>query len=252
MTIERTPGDVGAVVHAMRILRLLAAATAPMGVAAIARATGINPSTSFNILRTLARGGFVAFRGTDKTYSLGLGVAEIATGLVGISHAELIRPELDRLALNYQVLIVLWRLTEDNHLVLIDRAFVDTAVRVEMRHGARVPTLVGAVGRCVAAALDLTSSELRRRFAMLRWQSAPSFDVYQADVALARERGWAADHGQLYRGLETVAAVVCDRNRQPRFGLSGITITGQHEPALLEQLGRDLAELSRYIESSLF
>jgi len=249
---ERAPGDVGAVVHAMRILRLLAAATAPMGVAAIARASGVNPSTSFNILRTLARGGFVAFRATDKTYSLGLGVAEIATGLVGISHAELIRPELDRLALNHEVLIVLWRVTEDNHLVMIDRAFVDTAIRVDIRHGARVPALVGAVGRCVAAALGLPESELRRRFAALRWQSAPGFEAYLADVALAGERGWAADHGQLYRGLETVAAVVCDRNRQPRFGISGISIAGQHEFAQLEQLGRDLADLARYIKGSLF
>ncbi len=227
-TTERLPGDVGAVVHAMRILRHLAVAAAPVGIASVARATGISPSTSFNILRTLSRAGFVAFRPTDKTYSLGLGIAEIATGLVGISHAELISPELNRLAQTYEMLVVLWRVTEDDHLVLIDRAHSELAVRVEMRMGMRLPSLVGAVGRCVAATLDLPPGELRRRFAALRWQVAPSFAAYQADVAQAAVRGWAIDDGQLYRGLQTVAAIVQDQDRQPRFGLSGITIAGQH------------------------
>ncbi len=72
-------------------------------------------------------------READKTYTLGMGVAELATGLVGLSHAELIRPELERLALNYDMLLVLWRVTEDSHVVLIDRAYTHTAVRVEMR-----------------------------------------------------------------------------------------------------------------------
>lgn len=251
-TTERLPGDVGAVVHAMRILRHLAVTTAPVGIASVARATGISTSTSFNILRTLSRAGFVAFRPADKTYSLGLGIAEIATGLVGISHAELIWPELNRLALNYEMLIVLWRVTGDDHLVLIDRAHSEQAVRVEMRLGMRLPSLVGAVGRCVAAGLDLPPGELRRRFATLRWQAAPTFDTYRAEVAQAAERGWSIDDGQLYRGLQTVAAIVQDQNRQPRFGISGITISGQHAPALLEQLGRDLAQVTQYIGASLF
>lgn len=249
---EKTPGDVGAVVHALRILRCLAAATAPVGVAAVARDTGISPSTCFNILRTLARAGFATFRTVEKTYTLGMAVAELATGLVGISHAELLRPELERLALNYDMLVVLWRVTEDGHLVLLDRAFSQTAVRVEMRVGLRLPALVGAVGRCVAAALDLPAGELRRRFATLRWQEAPPFDAYAADVAQAAQTGWAIDDGHLYRGLQTVAAIVRDQNGQPRFGISGITITGQHGMDLLQRLGGDLRQVARFAGTSLY
>jgi DNA-binding IclR family transcriptional regulator len=248
----KSPGDVGAVVHALRILRTLAAATAPMGVAAVARDTGISPSTCFNILRTLARAGFATFVTRDKTYTLGLAVAELATGLVGISHAELIRPEIERLALNYDMLVVLWRVTGDDHLVLLDSAFSETAVRVEMRRGLRLPAIVGAVGRCVAAALDLPEGELRRRFATLRWQDAPPFDAYVADVARARQDGWAIDDGNLYRGLQTVAAIVHDQNGQPRFGISGITITGQHSRDLLERLGRELTRVTAFAGASLF
>lgn len=244
--------DVGAVVHAIRILQYLADATAPLGVAAVARGTGISPSTCFNILRTLARARFVAFHSTGKLYSLGLAVAELAAGLVGISPADLIRPELERLALNYDMLIVLWRVTDEGHIALVDRAYSLTAVRVEMRLGLRLPTLAGAVGRCFAAALDYPEAELRRRFGALRWQQPPTFEDYLADVARARECGWARDDGNLYRGLITAAALVTDRGGQPRFGISGITIAGQHSSETIDRLGAELREVCTFIGASLF
>lgn len=244
--------DVGAVVNALRILQFLAASDAPVGVAVVARGTKISTSTCFNILRTLARARFVSFHPTEKTYALGLAMAELASGLLGVSHAELIRPELERLALNYETLILLWRVTDDNHLVLIDRAHSQTAIRVEIGVGYRIPMLAGAVGRCVAAALPLPPAEMRRRFAALRWQSPPTFAAYQADVARAREIGWALDDGKLYRGLVTVAAAVLDQKGRPRFGFSGVSIAGQQTQARLDDLGRDLRDLAALVGASLF
>jgi len=244
--------DVGAVVHAIGILRHLSTATAPLGVAAIARGTGISVSTCFNILRTLARARFVSFRESDKTYALGLAVAELAAGFLGVSHTDLIRPELQRLAQKYDMLIVLWRVTEDGHIVLIDRAHSHTAVRVEMRMGLRLPMLVGAVGRCVAAALDLPEAELRRRFEALRWQTPPSFEAYLADMRAARESGWSMDVNHLYRGLITVAALVTDQKGQPRFGLSGITISAQHPEEVFPRLGEELREVAIQTGKALF
>ena len=244
--------DVGAVVHALQILQYLAASTAPIGVAAVARGTKISTSTCFNILRTLVRARFASFNATDKTYALGLALAELSTGLVGISHAELIRPELERLALNYETLILLWRVTDDNHLVLIDRAHSQTAIRVEIRIGYRLPILAGAIGRCVAAEMQLPAAELRRRFAALRWQAPFTFTEYQAEVAETRETGWALDNGKLFRGLANVAALVVDNERRPRFGFSGVSISGQQSQERLEDLGRDLKDLASLVGKSLF
>lgn len=53
--------DVGAVVNAIQILRHLANAEGPEGATAIARATGISPSTTFNILRTLSNEQLTSF-----------------------------------------------------------------------------------------------------------------------------------------------------------------------------------------------
>lgn len=250
--MEKEQKDVGAVAHAVALLSFLADAPLPLGVAAIARATGINPSTCFAILRTLARYRFVAFRGADKTYTLGMGIAELATGLVGIRHADLIRPELERLASEYNMLLALWRITADDHIILIDRAHSQTAVRVEMALGQRMPSLIGAVGRCVGATLNLPHDELYSRFTRLRWQVPPSFEAYNADITTARKRGWAIDEGQNFRGLNAVASIISEPNGRPRFGVSGITIAGQHERAWLEKMGDDLYKTTTLISAALF
>lgn len=252
MTGGAAPKDVGAVVNALRILRCLAASGSPIGVAAVARATGISTSTCFNILRTLTRARFASFDPAEKTYKLGLAMAEMAAGLIGTSHAELIRPELERLALAYETLVLLWRFTDDNHLVLIDRAHSRAAVRVEIVVGHRLPMLAGAIGRCVAAHLELPAGELRRRFAALRWQAPLSFPAFQQQVRGARENGWAIDDGHLFRGITTVAALVTDDADRPRFGFSGVTITGQQGMERLEALGRDLVDLAALVRASLF
>jgi DNA-binding IclR family transcriptional regulator len=244
--------DVGAVVHALRILQHLASAPAPQGVAAVARATGISPSTCFGILRTMARARFVGFRESDKTYSLGPAVAELATGMIGASYLDLIRPELERLALNHNMLIALWRVTEGGHIVVIDRAYGEHVVRVDMRVGSRLPALIGAVGRCIAARLDLPTPELRRRFTTLRWQNPPSFETYQAEVEEAGRAGWAKDVGRLYRGITTVASVIVDQSGNPRFGISGIAIQGQHSPERIDRLGHELRDVCGFISRALF
>jgi len=244
--------DVGAVVHAMRILRHLSATPAPQGVAAVARGTGISPSTCFGILRTMSRAGFVSFRESDKTYRLGLAVAELAVGMIGTSHLDLIRPEIERLALNHGMLIALWRITDDGHIVVLDRAYGADVVRVDMRVGSRLPSLIGAVGRCVAARLQLPQAELRRRFTRLRWQDAPSFEAWEAEVARAAADGWAKDVGALYRGITTVAAVIVDQSGTPRFGISGIAIQGQHGSDAIDRLGLELREVCGYIGRSLY
>jgi len=244
--------DVGAVVHAMQILQHLASLPSPQGAAAVSRATGISPSTCFSILRTMARARFVNFRQADKTYSLGLAVAELALGMIGSSYLDLIRPEIERLALNHDMLIALWQITEDGHIVVLDRAYGEHVVHVDMHIGARLPSLIGAVGRCVAAHLQLPSAELRRRFTTLRWQNPPSFETYDAEVAQAGANGWAKDVGRLYRGITTVASVITDQRGHPRFGISGIAIQGQHTPDQIDRLGHELRDLAAYIGRALF
>ncbi len=244
--------DVGAVVNAVMIMRCLAAAAAPQSSASLARSARVNPSTCFNILRTLVREGLVAHDPAAKTYRLGLGFAEFVTVAAGLSAADLIRPELERLALNFGVTIALWRVTEDEHIMLADRASPPAIVRIEMRVGQRIPLWAGAVGRCAAAVSGLSAQELRRRYAQLQWQVSPGFDEYMAEVERARDAGWAVDEGKLYRALTTVAAIITDQGGKARMGLSAIALAGELAANRIAALGSELSQTAALVRRSLF
>jgi DNA-binding IclR family transcriptional regulator len=218
---------VGAVENAVVILRYLAHASGPLGVAPIARETGLNVSTTFNILRTLTKEGLVVFDTRTKSYRIGLGVLEFSAPLLGTAQADLIHPELERLSAESRSLIGLWKITPADRIVLVDRVVGVNTVRVDISIGSRLPAFIGAVGRCVAATRDLSRSELLEQFKPLRWQDPPSFDSYASDVEEAIERGYAFDLQQLFKGVDIAAAVIRDHTGAARFGISAIVIAGQ-------------------------
>lgn len=244
--------SVGAVVHALRILRHLAALGAPAGVSAIARATQVNTSTCFNILRTLTAEGLVVFDPENKTYRLGLGVLELAVGLLGTNHGDLIRPELERLAADTPALICLWQVVGDDRLVLLDRAWRPGAVRLDLPVGKRLPSLAGAVGRAIAHARGLSDADLRGRFAALRWQQPISFEKYLASLRDVQRHGYARDAGITYVGVDSVAAAVPDHTGRPRYGVSAVSIRGQMSDAELHRVGCELHAVGQRIGRALF
>lgn len=249
---DPSPKIVGAVANAVSILRSLAQLSEPTGVNVIARDAGVSVSTCFNILRTLTGERLVDFDPEAKTYRIGMGVLELSLPLLGANQADLIRPELARLSGEHKSLICLWQITQGERIVLIDRVSTVKAVRVDMSDGSRLPTFVGAVGRCYAAARDLPRAELKARFEALQWQSPPSFEEYAADVERARSDGYAFDFGHLFRGLEIAAAIITDYSGKPRLGISGISIAGQLARPDIERLGAELRDSADWISEAVF
>ena len=243
---------VGALVHALSILRYLSARGRPEGVSVIARATGVNGSTCFNILRTLVAEGLVVFDDTDKTYRPGVGLVELAVGVLGANPADMIRPELERMALDHRALMCLWHITGDDRIVLIERAFDPAATRVDLPVGKRLPAYSGGVGRALAAHRGLSRDDLCAPFAALRWQSPPGFDAYADSVADAARLGYAVDLGELYIGVDVVGSIVTDARGVARYGISSITLAGQIDATARHAIGVDIANTCRRIGGALF
>jgi len=238
--------------NAAAILRALSANGQPMTATAIARATDLNGSSAFNILRTLTQEGFVVFDGDAKTYTPGLGLLEFVTPLLGVSPVGLIRPALTRIAHDYRTMIALWQITDTERVVLIDNIASDRIVQARIAPGSRLPAHAGAIGRCYCAATGIGEAQARTAFDRVRWQAAPSFAEYWRDVGAAREDGHAFDRGALFRGLEIGAVLVRDAAGAPRFGLSNITISGQQSAPEQLEIVHALAETAARIGSALY
>lgn len=254
--VARRPGAppklVGALAAGLAILRHLGDTGSRAGVSRIARDLGLNPSTCFNLLRTLVHEGVVSFDAGTKTYALALGVVELAKGaLEQASYARFMRPHLEAVSARHRVTATLWQRAAADRMVLVDRSESDAAMRVHMQVGQRLPLYVAAFGRCMAAHSGLSRQALREVFRGLRWENPPSFEAWLRSVKQAREDGYAVDAGHFVRGATTVSSVVLDAAGAPVMALSAVGFEAQLGAAQLAALGGDLAERAATVGRAL-
>ncbi|HZD25694.1 MAG TPA: helix-turn-helix domain-containing protein, partial [Alphaproteobacteria bacterium] len=206
---ERNGKLVGALVGGIRIMRYLNAATEPVGVNRVARDLALNPSTAYNLLRTLVYERLAVFDPERKTYAPGPGLADLGAGMQDFTaHIRLVRAHLRDLAARNDVTAILWHRSDDEHAVLIDGVESPANVHIRMDLGQRLPLFVGAMGRCFAAHEGLGREALRERFSHLRWQTPLSFDDYEKGVEAVRRQGYAVDTGDFAQGVTIVSAPI--------------------------------------------
>src|SRR5688572_13511685 len=120
---DRPTYTVGAALNTARILRYLGSMGEPVRLTRIAGDLSLHASTCLNILRTLADEGLVHHQPAAKTYSLGLGVIDLAQrALRQGQDIDLIRPMLERVARKHAVTVNLFRPVGNDHLVLVTHA----------------------------------------------------------------------------------------------------------------------------------
>ena len=96
----------------------------------IARQLDINPSTCFNILRTLAAEDMVEFNAMSKRYSAGLGLARLVEQFVTQGQKiQLAKPLLESFAAKVRVTVTLWRRIGNDRIVIVSSAACPTDVR---------------------------------------------------------------------------------------------------------------------------
>lgn len=227
---ERNDGPkVGSIAAAIAVLRHLSQIDGGKGVNAIARDLGLNQSSCFNILKTLVAERFVSFDPVTKLYSLGTAPITLARRALDPANAfEQVRHLVDRAAREDELTIGLWRLTSHpQRLLLVGHSESDAPTRIQLSNGLRIPRIVGAMGRVVAAVLALSPAEIAEEFQALRWDSAPTLDDFLADVAAARTRLWAIDRDNYAQGVKTLAVPVFDTGGDIRYCLSLTMFSGR-------------------------
>ena len=198
-----------AVSRAATVLRLLAGETSGLGVTEIARKVGLVPSTCLHVLRALVDEGFIAFDAERKTYRTGVGLLTLVRDAMASNEfRKVAQPTLERLAADYKITAVAVELDSRERMVVVALARFDSLVSIHVSVGSRFPSLISATGRCVAAASNLGREELKQKFDTLRWERAPRFEDWYAEVERARIDGCAVDRGNYIRGLGIAAALL--------------------------------------------
>lgn len=175
----------------IRVLEILAEASAPMTIATLAEGLGVHRSIAYRIIRTLEDHGLVA-RDDAGALSLGPRMAALARGVSRDLQAAAL-PELTAVANE---------LGMTAFITLLDHQEVVTLVSVEPRHahaavaqrpGTRHPLAIGAPGIAIQSALSQT-----------QWD-AISTQPKRPEATDAAARGYATSHDEVIAGLQSVA-----------------------------------------------
>lgn len=238
---EHRGGRAPAIARAAAILRLLGRSEAPLGVQAIARELGLVPSTCLYVLRALVEEELVAFDPSTKLYALDAGVLVLARGwLKRDRFADLVQPQLDRLARELAVTTLGVQISGLDHITVVAKAEGGNNIQLSASVGSRFPALISATGRCLVAFGGYPAEEIAARFVKLRWADPPALDEWLGQVAETRARGFAVDQGNYIAGITVLAAPVIAERGPPRHALVALGLGGDLSPDRTEAAGRQL------------
>lgn len=243
---------VGSIAAAIAVLRHLSQIDGGQGVNAIARELGLNQSSCFNILKTLAAEKFVSFDPVSKLYSLGFGPIMLARRALDPANAfDHVRYQIDSAARAHDLTIGLWRLTSNpERMLLIGHSESDAPTRIQLSNGLRIPRMAGAMGRIVAAVRQMSRAQIAEEFAPLIWDDAPTLDNFLADVDHARVHMWAIDRDNYARGVTSLAVPVFDGTGALRYCLSLTMFSGRAQS--IESFVDFARELAQDVGERLF
>jgi DNA-binding IclR family transcriptional regulator len=232
--------------NALAILEFLrSVGNQPMTLSAIARGTGLNVSTCFNILKTLEDGLVVTLDPASKTYRLGLRLAEFGSLVDGRSQAlplvlEEARRVTDMVGLGSYVMA----LNDADHFVVLDKAESSHPIRVTIDRGATFP-LTGAVAAKAWFAWSAPDVIERlvghHRLPHRTTRSITDVQTFRRELATTRERGYATSLGEYYPGHNAVAAPVFGPGRAPQFLLVVVGSESELAGARMAEVGAEVS-----------
>lgn len=246
-----------AISRAAAVLRLLGKSETPLGLQPVARALGLNPSTCLYVLRALVAEELVSLDADTKRYRLEAGVLTLARQWLRRDRfADLAQAPLDRLAQGFGLTMLGVQIFGLDHIVVVAMSQSSQNFQLSTQVGSRFPALISATGRCIAAFGHYPPEELRRRFDTLRWEQAPGWDEWQAQVRQTREQGFAVDSGNYISGVTVVAAPVwkahgTSEGGRPSHALVAIGIGGGAMRERLPELEDSLLASARNLSNQL-
>lgn len=241
-----------AIARAAAIMRLLGKSDAPLALQAIARELGLVPSTCLYTLRALIAEEFVSLDADTKRYSLEAGVLTLARHWLRRNQfTDIAQPALDRISQSFDVTTLGVHIVGLDHIIVVASSQSGNNFQLSAQIGSRFPALISATGRCIAAFGHHSEDELESRFSTLRWDDAPTYDEWVAQVGKTREQGFAVDAGNYISGVTVIAVPVWKTRAQLSHALVALGIGSRAKGVGLPGLQKDLLSASEVLSRQL-
>ena len=244
-------GAVPAVQHAIDIMRFIrGTGNEPVKMMVLSRALGLNPSTCYNILKTLQQAGWLGYNATTKCYELGYELAELSALVSGTGQLQQFALEqAQEIAGSIGMTCLVAELRENVGFVVVGKGESTRRVRVTVSVGecfpANAPVFVKAYyAWCQEAAFD---AMVARYGLPARSRAAVSAESLKQEIAAVRLRGYATSVGELFPEHNEVASAIIDLSGRVAYLLVVTGFSSQLTARTLAPIGHRLHAVTRKI-----
>ncbi|OLT05819.1 hypothetical protein BJF90_02460 [Pseudonocardia sp. CNS-004] len=201
------PGAIQSIERAAAVLRLLGSTDRPLGLNELAAALDLPRPTAHGIVRTLRDVGFVDQDTSSARYRLGSALRELGRG--GWDRHDLRARAMnwaDSLAGSTGLAVHLG-VAESRAVRLVHHVFRPDGTPQRIRTGEEQPLHATALGKCLLAFAPVATPPARD-LDLQRWTGRTCVTVpgLEAQLALARRRGWTSESGEYESGAGGAAA----------------------------------------------
>ncbi|MDT8304296.1 MAG: IclR family transcriptional regulator [Anaerolineae bacterium] len=204
---------IGTIHRGLRILEAFSEARPSLSLVEIAAAVDLDKSTAFRFVYTLQELGYLERDPETKRYRPGLKVLRLGfTVLNGLDSAQIARPYLKSLSAQTGTAANM-ALRDGTEIVYIQRVSPLQILNVNLHVGSRLPVHCSSMGK--AQLLDFSCDELDALLGSGPYQAYTPHTIIRrdalcADLARARERGYAVSDEEMLVGIRSIAAPIRD------------------------------------------
>jgi DNA-binding IclR family transcriptional regulator len=248
---------VPAVLHTVAILRYLQeTGNRPLPMTQLARALGINQSTCFNILKTLAASRILNYDEDTRRYTLGMTLIELAAMVD--SHGHLLRAaqvQVERVASELNQVCLIFRKTQDDAFLVVGKAEAPTDLKVTAALGDRFPPNGAVLAKSWYS--WSTDEEIDR---MIELHGLPARSPnsitgmldFKRELARTRARGYAISVGEYYPEHNAVGCPVLDPDGRCQLLLVVTGFASKIKLKTMPEIGHRLSLAAFEISDAVF
>ena len=227
-------GQVPAATRALRVLRFLAGQPDPVTLDRLAGEVGLPRSTAYHLVNAMIEEGFVVHLADEHRYGLGVAAFEVGIGFARQEPLQRIarRPLaalVDSVGQSAHLAVLHGR---DVLYVLEERAPGRPPLVTDV--GVRLPAQLTASGRAILAGLPPNHVRAlypdRSAFVDRHGLGPSSLSALRGLLSETRQRGYAAERGEVTPGFASVACAVRDHNGHPVAGVA-VTYPAAEQPS---------------------
>ena len=237
---------INSIIRATNILELFGSKNAvPLGIAEISKELGLQKTTVFNIVKTLARQGWLVQDAPNGKYKLGSKLLMISSAIThSLSTEDLLLQEMHRLRDKYNEDVVLTAMI-DGLPVCVEKIQSSNMLRIQSRVGRLSDFLRGSTGKTLFA---WQSQQFRARYLdRCEIYGEKRADI-EAEIEEIRCRGYCITISEQDDGVASVTVPILNRNGIAEYSLAIIGEEKRMVEKGMEDMSRALLDVVKSVK----